>query len=267
MVTAATRAKNLQAIRETVNWFSPGGDWRWMHVFADRESGLNHRAIAQHPADAAGARKAWQRNGPKFVEHGNPYVDQLHEGLGGWYNSYGLFQFMAPNHVMRWSWTASPWVLAHPVIATVIAGRLFNRAAQLGAEDLCDVHQLWATGSVKHTDDYAKRCEATKERLRKLGYSPNLATQPLARWGMQGFGSGPAAGQNDDYRDVSDMLGITSNVVDVPAEWGGSTDPSDPGDTTPGDDQPGGGAILGPLAALGAASGLVWLALRGHRRR
>ena len=90
MVSDATKQANVRAMRETVNWFAPGGDWRWLHVFATRESGLNHRAIAKHPADAAGARKAWKRNGTKFAERGNPYVDQLHEGLGGWFNSDGI---------------------------------------------------------------------------------------------------------------------------------------------------------------------------------
>ena len=252
MANAETKRANLRAIQETVNWFAPGGDWRGLYLFAMRESGMNHYAVAQHPADAKGAERAWKaRMRDKYIAHGNPYVtsDRMHSGEGGWWNSYGLYQLMAPYHVQRWSWTASPSVLFHPVIATVIAARLWNRGVQLGARNLCDLRSFWKYGRLGADPDYDKRCASLRARLGRMGHPQSLADKPLTAFGLRAFGSGPAAGTGEMVRDVADMVGLPSTGA-APMEWGNGHE----GDATipsEGNDMANGNSIA-PLIAITA---------------
>lgn len=234
MATSQTKRANLRAIGETVNWFAPGGDWRGLHSIAARESALNHTVAARSEADRKGARRAWDRRMREELEsHGNPYTgpEYQHEEPGGWFNSYGLFQLMAPYHVPKWDWRAPPSVLLHPVIATVAAARLWNRGVRAGAKNLCELRSFWKYGRMGADPDPEKRCRSVQANLRKLGYSPTLALVPIEQFGLGGFGTGP---QSDDQEKVQDVVGVLGLPPDlsIPEEWT-PRDPEIPGPSDP----------------------------------
>ncbi len=279
MTTKAQRLANLVAIRQTVDVFSPGGDHRGLHTIAKRESNLNHWVESTHPSDREGAIRAFARNRSKFLAEGNPWLDQPEL----WYLSLGLFQLMVPNHLARWDSVAHPDVLRHPVVATVAAGRLWNRAIQRGAKNLCDMRSLWARGNLTTKDPrYAERCASVRKRLKSLGYPESLADRSLESFGLQGFGTATTEDQYEKLWIVSRSLGITPNPDQMPKSWGlrpGGGLPSTPGvaprptTSPPGPTRPtttapqpprrdlpdgatGGMGLV--LAGLGAAGLLVW---------
>lgn len=258
MTTQATKDSNIRAIAETVNTFSPGGNPGWLLSFARRESGYNHMARAKSQADATGAEKAWQRNKSQFVAQGNPWISDIEKA---WLTSWGLYQLMTPNQLQRWSWTAHPRVLQNPVVATVIAARLFNRAAQRGAKNLCDVREIWATGNLtgKGGAKYRERCESERNRFALLGLPVDAVDWPLSKWGMGGFGTKDAINQNDLYRVVAQRLGLPGSPEGpMPAEWRakGVVEEITPAHS---------GFALGRVAivaAVAGAGGLIWAARR-----
>lgn len=221
MASSQTKRANLRAIGETVNWFSPGGDWRGLHAIATRESNLNHAVAARSQADRKGARKAWDKRMRSELEsHGNPFIgpEYQHEEPGGWFNSFGLFQLMAPYHVAKWGWRAPPSVLLHPVIATVAAARLWNRGVRAGAKNLCELRSFWKYGRMGVDPTPEKRCRDTQENLRALGYSPTLALKPLREFGLEGFGTAPQSNDAERFADVVDVLGLPRDGS-MPDEW------------------------------------------------
>lgn len=263
MTTAETRASNRVAIQNTVQAFSPGGDPRWLFAFAQRESNFAHAARAKSEADASGARKAWIRQRPKYEKHGNPHVDEFENN---WLTSWGLLQLMAPYHVQRWSWKAHPAVLINPVINTVIGARLFNRAVQLGAENIVDVRQMWGTGSPNRVEPgWSKRKASVQKRFASLGLPSDAWDWPLERWGMQGFGLGEQSDQLGKYQGVAEVLGLNATPdLPTPPDW------RIPAGTDPGGDVPDAGAIdtASLLAAVALAAGgaaLLW-GFRARRR-
>ncbi len=273
MATPATRDANRRAIKETVNWFSPGGDFRGLHVIATRESNLNHYVSAKSQLDRKGARRAWdKRMHARLRDHGNPYLgpEYQHEEQGGWWNSYGLFQLMAPYHVPGWSWTAPPAVLLHPIISTVVAARLWNRGVRAGAKNLCELRSFWKYGKLGVDPTPEARCANTRQRIVRMGYPASLADKPLRSFGLQGFGTGPTSGQNESFRDVANLLGLPASGAIGP-EWspGGTPDlpppPPPPPPVTPATG-PAGSPIIAPGPVM-----LVVLALFGadliRRRR
>jgi hypothetical protein len=265
MTSEATKASNRIAINNTVSRFSPGGDPRWMFAFAERESGFNHAARAKSEADAAGARKAWIRQKPKYIDHGSAHVQEIEDN---WLTSWGLFQLMAPYHIQRWSWTAHPNVLINPVTATVIAGRLFNRAQQLGAKNIVDVRQLWGTGSVKRVEPgWSKRKESLQARFKRHGLPDDAWDWPLEKWGMRGFGTKSDTAQFGMYQEVAKPLGLAAwPDIATPAGWS-TQDPVDPDVTPiPPDELPQTlhvGRIIEVAAVAAVGAGLLW----GLRKR
>lgn len=234
MVSAQTKRANLRAIGEAVKWWSPGGDWRGLHAIAARESALNHDAAARSELDRQGARGAWnKRMRAALEEHGNPYLGPAfqHEEKGGWFNSHGLFQLMAPYHVPKWDWQAPPGVLNNPVIATVIAARLWNRAIRAGATNLCELRSYWKYGRMGADPTPEKRCRDTMANVKRLGYPPTLALEPLTNFGLGGFGVGPAPDDNERLADALDVLGLPPDGS-MPPEWS-PDDPVIPDPTPP----------------------------------
>lgn len=265
MTTAAQKRANLTAIRRTIEEFSPGGDAAGLHAFAVRESGLNHYVPSRHPADRNGAIKAFARNRQKFADAGNPWVSDPEL----WYKSLGLFQHMIPNHLQRWDAAAHPNVLRHPVVATVVAARLWNRAVQLGAKNLCDLRSLWARGHLGGDPSYAKRCASTRNRLKTLGYPDDTADRSLEGFGLQGFGRAPTGDQLAKFQRVAESLGLPTDPAAAPEHWSLSGDSP----TTPAPGRPPGRPEIpsgaDPLVAavgLGGIAVVLALALRGRRR-
>lgn len=225
MTSPAQKRANLEAIRQTVEMFSPGGDVTGLHAIAVRESALNHYIPSSHPSDREGAIKSFSRNQRKFAEAGNPWLDDT----SLWYKSLGLYQHMVPNHLHRWDMVAHPNVLRHPVVSTVVAGRLWNRAIEKGAKNLCDMRSLWARGHLGGDPDYDKRCLSTKKRLVALGYSPTMAHKPLSTFRLGGFGTKPSEDQYSKLFAISTRLGIPVQPEEMPEFWKlGETDGSPP---------------------------------------
>jgi len=273
MTSSAQKRANLEAIRQTVEMFSPGGDIRGLHAFAVRESGLNHYVSSRGEADRKGAIKAFARNRKKFEAAGNPWLDDT----AAWYKSLGLYQHMVPNHIHRWDIVAHPNVLRHPVVSTVVAGRLWNRAIERGAKNLCDMRSLWARGHLGGDPDYDRRCESTRKRLVALGYSPTVARLPLSSFRLDGFGTKPSEDQYEKLWALSTNLGLPVQPENAPEHWtlrsgdsspggGGSPGGGDSG-PPPGELEPGPGG-RGPLiaGALGLLALLTALVSRGRKR-
>lgn len=233
MASATQRAANLEAIRQTAQNFSPGADIRGLHAIATRESGMNHYVSSRGEADRKGAIRALKRNRGMFEAAGNPWLDDL----SLWHKSLGLYQHMVPNHLQRWDPVAHPNALRHPVVSTVVAGRLWNRAIQLGAKNLCDLRSLWARGNLGHDPDYARRCASTRKRLESLGYSASLADRPLREFRLEGFGTRPTADQYQRLWALSEALGLPSQPEQAPEHWNLKS---------PGDGPDGGGPPPGP---------------------
>ncbi len=258
-VSRTTRRCNQLAIAATCKAWAPGSDPRGLITIAWRESRWNHLA----EGDAAAAARAFERSKGKWSA--NPYVGSP----GLWAASRGLFQLMTAYHLQRWDRMAHPWALYHPVVATVPAARLWNRAAQLGAKNYLDARIVWAYGSLKHKPgdpQYEKRVKTTRARLAALGYPESLATKPIAAFGLSPFGRGTQPGQEGKLAAISKALGLPQSpppTETMPENWScnGSADlPS-------GDDDDGSSTddilpeaegipkwlIFGGLAALGLA--------------
>jgi hypothetical protein len=178
---------------------------------------------------------------------------------------------MTPYHLQRWSWKAHPHVLTNPITATVMAGRLFNRGKQRGAENIVDIRQMWGTGSPNRVEPgWSKRKVSLQNRFKKLGFPDDAWDWPLDRWGMQGFGLKETDAQGAQYRELAKLYNLPRNPdARVAPDWtiqdGGDPDPPDPG---PDDDglwtaETGRVLIVAGAAALGA--GLLW-GMRKRRR-
>jgi hypothetical protein len=249
---------------------------------AKRESNFNHLVRAKSEADAKGARRAWERNKQKYVDAGSKHIAEIEQT---WLTSWGLYQLMMSNHLQRWGHTAHPRVLTNPIVATVIAGRLFNRAVARGAKNLCDVRQLWATGNLSKGPKYEERCASEKARFKALGYPVSLVTMPIRNWGMAGFGTAPQSSDLVKYQAVAAKLGLPSDPeAPVPPEWSPGQIPNDDTgpddwsddhggtDDDPDDDSgdwqdPGQHGRMRTVALAGVAGVALWALMRPNWRR
>lgn len=231
-VDARTKQMNAEAIEKTVaEWTDGRGRTEWFMPTAKRESAFNHRAIGD-TKDSLGPA-AFRKKQRSLKKWGNPWADRPEL----WGGSYGLFQLMAPYQVEKWSKRAHPYVLFHPVVATVVASRLFNKAVKLGARNLVDVRMVWGFGpkglKIPKTDErYLKRVSSTKKRLRSMGYPEELAMAPTANWGLEAFGTGEQPDQLEKFVAISEAMGMPTELppeVSIPAMW----DPADKKDPVP----------------------------------
>lgn len=269
-VSKKTRECNAKAIRETCRRWAPGSDPRGLLAFAWRESNWNHMAAG----DQAAASRAFSKHkGQRWVQ-ANPWVGDP----SLWGASRGLFQMMPVFHLQRWDPSANPLALHHPVIATIAAGRLWNRAVQMGAKNLIDVRIVWGYGQLKHrkgSPQWDQRLISTRKRLILLGYPADLAEQPISAWKMSAFARGPQPGQADQMALIARSLGLPTSpppAQAVPENYscvGGG--PSD----SPGTVDPPGGSSAEPSTGVNpwlvggavAAGGLTLWAVGRSRRR
>lgn len=170
MVSAATKRENIEIILAVLD--AKGGDGRFLHAIAVRESGLNHAVEHRLKADSSGSLKAWQRNARLF--RNNPYYDDSTL----WDHGKGLFGMMPANHLQRWDPTASPDVLLNPYVASATAARLVQRCMDVGASTWADVDQCWGTGSPRRRETWDARRRRMRKRLARLGYPPDLVDAP-----------------------------------------------------------------------------------------
>lgn len=178
-------------------WCGPDANPAPLLSIASRESNFNADAIG----DVEIAKRVFERVQPKLLESRHPFANVPER----WAGSFGLFQMMAPYHAQGWSKNADPHLLFDPHIATVVAGRLWNRAIALGARTPMDVRMVWAFGPdglkiPKSDERYTSRLSKERARLQSLGFDADLATAPATSMGYSGFGQLPQPGQDGKLR-------------------------------------------------------------------
>ena len=245
---------NELAIRTTVAVVTEStGDPSPLISIAKRESNFHHLAVG----DVRIASRVFERDREKIKAKGSPWADSPDL----WAGSFGLFQMMAPYETQWWRVDAPPWILKHPVVATILAMRKWNRIIALGAKNPVDVRMVWAYGPdglaiPKNDERYQSRVKSERQRWASLGLSGDPATMPATKYLGAGMG-GETSTQEADLHEICRRLGISPTEV-PPEDWRPSTMPptSQPGEqaSTPRRGSP----ILG--LALGALS--VWLLSR-----
>jgi len=232
-------AKAIETIVKA--WTNGDGDARPFISIAQRESNF----VPTATGDVEVAKKVWTRVKPQYERQDNPFT-----GLdGAWSASRGLYQLMVPYQLWRWDWRAHPLALENPVVATVVAGRIFNAAQRLGAKTPVDVRMVWAFGGdglqIPHDDErYIERLTREQDRMEKLGFPRSLALASLPGLGLSAFGVDAQSGQDGKALALTQSLGFST--------WPGADDTTVPTD----DPKPSmdGSGIL-PLVAIGA---LIW---------
>lgn len=245
---------NELAIRITVAVITGGtGNADPLVSIAKRESNFNHLAIG----DRATALAVFERDREKIREKGSPWTDDTE----AWAGSMGLFQFMAAYETQKWRVDAHPSVLFHPVIATIMAMRKWNRAIDLGAENSVDVRMVWAFGAdglqIPRSDKrYTSRVELERKRWRLLGLSGD-PLDPVDKFANAG--TVQSANQQNQVRAASERLGISA--VTIPdRHWqphDANLDPETETDTTPASRPSSLPWILG-IASVGAVAWVTW---------
>jgi hypothetical protein len=182
-----TRDETIATIRRTVDtWTGGKGNADPLVAIAHRESGFN----AEAKGDLKRAKAAWQRNKPKFVKWENPYTGD--DAL--WVLSGGLYGLMPANMMQSWDPKADPRLIFDPVISTVLAARLWNRALDLGAKTAVDVRMVWAFGPKgldipKTAAQYRSRVDLERARWKKLGLAGDPARDSAEMFGLEAFGT------------------------------------------------------------------------------
>lgn len=172
-----------QAIAATVAAWG-GGDPAALIRIAERESRLTPTARG----DATAAPKAYERERDVLRAAGNPWADDPSR----WSHSFGLYQMMPAYHARKWSPLADPHVLFDPRIATVVAGRLWNRAIKAGADDFVRVRLFWANPSWVNIPSDDPRYQ---DRLDKWSIVNGQLNPPVRYFDYSSFGTGPQEGQ------------------------------------------------------------------------
>lgn len=196
-VLSDSQRRAAAAISSVVQaWTRNMGDSRPLIAIAMRESALHPEAAGDISNGTAAA--AFERSQPKWVAAGNPWANDPSR----WGASMGLYQMMPAYHLQRWSSSADPHVLFDPYVATVVAARLVNAAKQAGAQNWVDVRMFWAFGPkgldiAKDDERYTSRLESETARMKSLGFPASLSTTSLKLAGLDAFGVGPQAGQED----------------------------------------------------------------------
>jgi len=150
---------------------------------AERESRLTPNVIG----DKTRGAKAYDKMRDALVASGNPWADIRSRWLG----SFGLFQFMPAFYIGLWDKLADPHIFFDPRIATVCAGRLWNRAVAAGAQDFIEVRIFWAFGALKHR----KGSSEYNKRFDKWSVVGGVMNPPVSAFNYAGFGTGPQSNQ------------------------------------------------------------------------
>lgn len=179
---------------------------------AQRESALT--------PDAWGDKKygpgVYQKKRDDLIASGNPWADDPSR----WGGSFGLYQMMPAYFLRLWNPKSDPFVLFDPRIATVCAGRLWNRAVQAGARDFVEVRIFWAFGSLQHRQGSAEY----NKRLDKWSEVDGVMNPPVSHFDYSGFGTGPQADQIERLNAIGGNGGgsasKTSNILPFVAAAG-----------------------------------------------
>lgn len=150
---------------------------------AQRESALT--------PDAWGDKKygpaVYEKKRADLEASGNPWANDPSR----WGGSFGLYQMMPAYFVRLWNPQSDPFILFDPRVATVCAGRLWNKAVAAGARDFVEVRIYWAFGSLQHRQG----SEEYNKRLDKWSEVDGVMNPPVSRFNYSGFGTGPQPDQ------------------------------------------------------------------------
>lgn len=175
------------AIIATVARFAPGADPAALIRIAERESRLVPTAIG----DKTIAFSVYEEQRDALRKMGNPWADVPSR----WEGSFGLYQLMAPYMARIWDPKGDPMLLFRPDVATVVAGRLWNRAVALGAKNFVDVRMVWAYGG-KRGLEFPKDSEEYQRRLNdKWSVVDGVRNPPVSWFRYDGFGREKTPGQ------------------------------------------------------------------------
>jgi Transglycosylase SLT domain len=204
MSLADTKQLAEQAIRETVaNWGA--GDPAALVRIAQRESGLNPYAVG----DKGIGGKAFAKRQDFFRREGNPFADDAPR----WDGSFGLYQMMPAYFLPLWDAKADPYSLFDPFVATVVAGRLWNKATRAGADSFVRVRLFWANPSLV---DSPADSEAYQKRLDKWSTVAGRLNPPASAFDYSAFGIGPQAGQDELIEQARAAVGGRSSIPTLP---------------------------------------------------
>lgn len=217
MSKSFTKDINIRAIVATCSAVNPESDASGLLCIADSESRLQHKVDSTHEADRIGAIKCYERN-KATIYRTNPWVNQAEL----WLVSRGMFQHMVANHLFRWDSNADPRSLWHPVIATFVAARLWNRHVEDGASTLYELFSGWAGGKRfwERDSDIAARTGRLKNAASRLGFSQDIVSRHPASFGLSGFGTEASPWDKGVLASVSESIGIPSvQPVNLPRDW------------------------------------------------
>lgn len=176
-----------EAIIATVAAWGAGDPAALIRI-AERESRLNPTARG----DLEAAPRAYERVRDNLQKMGNPWANDPSR----WDASMGLFQMMPAYYARLWSPTADPHVLYDPRIATVIAGRLWNRAVKAGADDFVSVRLFWANPNwVRVPDDDERYISRLNDKWSIVDGEVNPSV--IRFRGYSAFGTGPQEDQEE----------------------------------------------------------------------
>lgn len=173
-----------QAIAATVAAWG-GGDPSALIRIAERES----RLVPTARGDKDAAPRAYDRVRNDLVAAGNAWANTP----GRWSHSFGLYQLMPAYYARLWDPKADPHVLFDPRVATVVAGRLWNRAVRAGATDFVRVRLFWANPSWVNIPSDDPRY---MERLDRWSIVDGQMNPRVDRFDYRAFGVGPQSGQS-----------------------------------------------------------------------
>jgi len=171
-------------------------EWRPLWSIAKRESAGNYMVEHKLPADAAGATKVWNRLKDSTYKS-NPYRDPALWSVGR-----GPWGMMTPYYVSRWDADASPLILHHPWIASVIALRTVGSIAKSGASTWTQVNEAWASGRWNRDSEGARdRAQRFRARLDRDGWGHLADARPVVS--DAGWGTRP---QSDQLERVAELV-------------------------------------------------------------
>jgi hypothetical protein len=200
--------KVIDMIRKTVAvWTDGRGNADPLISIAWRESRLTPSAAGDIKNGTAAI--AWRRNKAKFVAAKNPWANE--DKL--WEQSIGLYQLMPANMIDKWHMQADPRILFDPIVATVVAARLWNKTIAMGAKTPVDVRMVWAYGpkglDFDHASpQYMQRVESEREKWRELGLSGDPARVSAQSFNLASFGAWPQKNQNSIVAQIRGDVGI-----------------------------------------------------------
>ena len=109
---------------------------------------------------------------------------------------------MTPYYVSRWDANASPLILHHPWIASVIALRTVASIAKSGASTWTQVNEAWASGRWNRDSEGARdRAQRFRARLDRDGWGHLADARPIVS--DAGWGTRP---QSDQLERVAELV-------------------------------------------------------------